>query len=51
MKKAIFCSGSKITGPTGYEEADVIILVLDARRGLSPEDEQVADILRRQENL
>lgn len=43
----IFAREVKLQAQLAIEEADVIILVLDARQGLSPEDEQVADILRR----
>ena len=43
----IFAREVKLQAELAIEEADVIIFVLDARQGLSPEDEQVADILRR----
>lgn len=43
----IFAREIKLQAQLAIEEADVIIFVLDARHGLSPEDEQVADILRR----
>ena len=43
----IFAREVKLQAELAIDEADVIIFVLDARQGLSPEDEQVADILRR----
>ncbi len=43
----IFAREVKLQAELAIEEADVIIFVLDARQGLSSEDEQVADILRR----
>jgi GTP-binding protein len=43
----IFAREVKLQAELAIEESDVIIFVLDARQGLSSEDEQVADILRR----
>ncbi|MDD2373546.1 MAG: ribosome biogenesis GTPase Der, partial [Syntrophomonadaceae bacterium] len=43
----IFAREVKLQAEIAIEEADVIIFVLDARQGLSSEDEQVADLLRR----
>ena len=43
----IFAREVKLQAELAIEEADVIIFVLDAQQGLSTEDEQVADILRR----
>ncbi|HBQ25411.1 MAG TPA: ribosome biogenesis GTPase Der [Syntrophomonas sp.] len=43
----IFAREVKLQAELAIEEADVIVFVLDARQGLSPEDEQVADLLRR----
>ncbi|HHV16282.1 MAG TPA: ribosome biogenesis GTPase Der [Gelria sp.] len=43
----IFAREIKLQVEIAIEEADVIVFVLDAREGLSTEDEQVADLLRR----
>jgi GTP-binding protein len=42
-----FAREIKLQVEIAIEEADVIVFVLDAREGLSTEDEQVADLLRR----
>lgn len=43
----IFAREIKLQAQLAIEEADVIVLVLDAQEGISPEDEQVADLLRK----
>lgn len=43
----IFASEVKMQAQLAIEEADVIIMVVDAREGATGEDEQVADMLRR----
>ncbi|MEQ8201543.1 MAG: ribosome biogenesis GTPase Der [Syntrophomonadaceae bacterium] len=43
----IFAREIKLQAQLAIEEADVIILVLDVQEGITPEDEQVANLLRR----
>ncbi|HWP96622.1 MAG TPA: ribosome biogenesis GTPase Der [Syntrophomonadaceae bacterium] len=43
----VFSREVKLQAELAIEEADVIILVVDAREGISAEDQQVADLLRR----
>jgi len=43
----IFAREIKLQAQLAIEEADVIMLVLDAQEGITPEDEQVANLLRR----
>lgn len=43
----VFTREIKLQAELAVEEADVIILVVDAKEGISPEDEQVADLLRK----
>lgn len=43
----IFAREIKLQAELAIEEADVIILVLDSREGITAEDEQVADLLRK----
>ena len=43
----IFAREIKMQAQLAIEEADVIMLVLDTQEGITPEDEQVANLLRR----
>ncbi len=43
----IFAREIKLQAQLAIEEADVIVLVLDAQEGISPEDEQVGNLLRK----
>lgn len=43
----IFTKEIKLQAELAVEEADVIVMVVDAQEGISPEDEQVADLLRK----
>ena len=43
----IFAREIKLQAQLAIEEADVIMLVLDTQEGITPEDEQVANLLRR----
>ncbi len=43
----IFANEVKLQAELAIEEADVIIMVVDAKEGTTGEDEQVADLLRR----
>lgn len=43
----IFAREIKLQAQVAIEESDVIMLVLDAQEGITPEDEQVANLLRR----
>lgn len=43
----IFANEIKMQAELAIEEADVIILVVDGRQGITPEDEQVATMLRK----
>ncbi|NLB89253.1 MAG: ribosome biogenesis GTPase Der [Syntrophomonadaceae bacterium] len=43
----VFANEIKMQAEIAIEEADVIILVVDGRQGITPEDEEVANMLRR----
>ncbi len=46
-KEDIFAPEIKLQAEIAIEEADVIVFVVDARQGITPEDDQVADLLRK----
>ena len=43
----VFTREIKLQAELAVEEADVILFVVDAQEGISPEDEQVANLLRK----
>ncbi|MDR1159110.1 MAG: ribosome biogenesis GTPase Der [Syntrophomonadaceae bacterium] len=47
----IFTKEIKLQAQLAIEEADIIVLVLDSQQGLTEEDAQVADLLRRSDKI